>query len=214
MSTGFREELVRTARIVDQTLTGHSVLRDRFARRAFVLDLSLLILSATIAFLAFSSDMLKSLLLPAFLKDTVVFAGLSLLLFVISVVQWRVGWKERGAAHNDAASALSRLKHELAKTLSGTNAVAEEVFRNHMIQYQYINDSIVKIPEKLFLKLKRRHKSKVELSALLDVYPGASIWLLKFKVLLRDNFGISLIGGERGKDGNGLADGSKDFEDS
>jgi hypothetical protein len=59
-----RIELSKTASRLDQSISAHSELRDTYERKAFWLDLFLLLLSVVITFLAFSSREFKSSLLP------------------------------------------------------------------------------------------------------------------------------------------------------
>lgn len=193
-----RNELEKTAHRVDQSLTGHSILRDEFARWAFVLDLALLVLSAVIAFLAVASDGLKDQLMPSIFHGDTPLSVLALLIFIVSTAQWRVGWKEKSASHGEAANALARFKHELSKTLGGTVPVTDKILEEYLTRYQYIAESIAKIPERDFLRLKKAHKEKVEISKLIDKYPGASVCMLKIKVFLRDNLGFSLLEQARG----------------
>lgn len=195
------EELKKTARRVDQTLTGHSILRDEYARRSFLLDLALLVLAALMAFLAFANDDLADKILPSFLRGDLPISVVALLVFVVSVAQWRVGWKEKTAAHGEAANALARYKHELSKTLGGGDAVTTDILNEHLSHYQYINESVTKLPDRDFLRLKKAHKSKIEISMLLDEYPGASVRMLKIKVFLRDNFGCPLLKTAKEDDG-------------
>jgi hypothetical protein len=47
----------------------------------------------------------------------------------------------------------------------------------------------VEIPERFFLKAKRRHLMKVAISKHLDTHPGASIVLTRMRLWWRGNFG-------------------------
>ena len=186
-------ELKKTFHKVDLSITMHSNLRDEYGRRSFLLDLLFLVLSALIAFLAISKQIILEQLLPKSLQSDTSLSILALIILIASIIQWRVGWKEKSSKHEEAVKTLSRYKHELSKTLGATKSVSDNVLKNQLSLYQYANDSIIKIPENQFLKLKKKHKAKVEISRLLDKYPCANVNILKFKLFLRDNFDINLL---------------------
>ena len=194
-------DLKKLLRKVDQAITGHSILRDRYSGRSTVLNLVLLVLSAVITFMAFASKATVEAVFPEFLQNEHALPIFALLMFVITIVEVRVGWKEKSASHGEAANALSSFKHELQKAI-GESAGGLEVAR-FFTNYQYVNSSITKIPDSEFLQLKKAHKKKVEICVLLDQYPGASITLLKVKVFLRDNFGANFLREGEKADGNG-----------
>src|SRR5437870_2248961 len=94
-----RDELHRIRRVSDMLCTGHAGLRDRFARMALVLDLSILALSAWIAALAFVEPRLNVSLTP-FGLDSQLWGGLlAVITLFLSIVQLRTDWKGRSDAH-------------------------------------------------------------------------------------------------------------------
>lgn len=55
------------------------------------------------------------------------------------------------------------------------------------LQYRLVSDTLIQIPENDFLRLKRKHLIKVEISRQLDTAPGTSIFLLSLRLWFRDN---------------------------
>jgi hypothetical protein len=81
----------------------------------------------------------------------------------------------------------SEVKREAGYLLASSEVIAEREFQRVAARYDMASDVGAGIPERDFLKLKRRHKLKVKISKLLDTRPGASIALTKLQLILRDN---------------------------
>src|SRR5437879_2833536 len=91
-------------------LTGHSLLRDRYERRALVLTLLILGLSIVATSVAcFSGESTVSIL--GIQARVQVWVGvLTATIFFLTLVDLRVDWRQRAGAHDDAARRLGRLK--------------------------------------------------------------------------------------------------------
>ena len=205
--TGFK----KLHRITDQSITAHSILRDRYSRRSTMLDVSLLVLSAMITFMSFASKDIIDILLPVVMQNKIALPVVSLLLFVVAIVELRVGWKAKFSSHGEAAKALAQFKHELTKTISIKKNCDDADVQTLTTNYQYVNSSIVKIPDDMFLQLKKAHKKKIEISKLLDSYPGALIPILEIKIFFRDNFGMKCL--EKTGNSNGTSTKISDYEE-
>ncbi len=82
-----REEIERIRRVSDLLCSGHAVLRDRFARRALLLDLSVLGLSTWLVALAFVEPRIGVRLTP-FGWDSKLWAGL----LAVATSIYRIIW--------------------------------------------------------------------------------------------------------------------------
>lgn len=173
MTTSLHEEIDRRHRVTDQMMSAHCVLRDRYARRALVLDLLILTLSAVLCALVFAPQALSDSV--GISKDAAgVLAGwISVGVFVLSILQLRIGWKERGALHGNATTVLADTKAQLGLLRRNTTAGAEELSRA-LDAATLRAQGLVAIPEVLFLELKASHLQKVLLSRVLDRYPFAN----------------------------------------
>jgi len=106
-----------------------------------------------------------------------------LIVFIISMVMLKVAWREKGSSHANAVEQLFSLKQECTEILElpdDENMVL--IMKNFNAKYSQINSMLIKIPDRKFNALKLIHKRKVELSKLIDKYPGSRLWLLKFRL--------------------------------
>lgn len=198
-----KSQLKKMIGVVDQSITAHSMLKERFALQARVLDIALFLVSSFLTFLAIASHSVRSKAIPRWIDGELTLPVVAVIVFCGSLLQWHMGWKEKTALHSEAARILSQFKHELAKILGSGREISEEELRIHIQNYQYIDQSKITLPEEEFLSLKKAHKEKVAVSKLLDTHPGALVWLVKLKLLLRDNFGVDLLHTREDEDGPG-----------
>lgn len=182
---GTVEELSRVRRVSDQSCTGYSVLRDRYHRRAMILDLSVLLLSTWLVAMVFVQPAVAIALSPRNIPRDLWLGLLSIGTFALSLVQLKVNWKGRAATYQRALALLNSFVRECRVISDADTGAIHAALR----RYHAITESIEPIPEAEFLALKKRHKLKVEISKYLDSHPGATLWLLRTKIWLRDNSG-------------------------
>src|SRR6266478_792985 len=154
-------ELDREFRVLGQTLSMHTTLRDRYARRALTVDLLLLACSVVFCASAFASDAALSHFRATPDQVRLVLRAFSVLAFMLSILSLRIDWKGRSACHGAAASRMS-------------SAVAS--FSKH----RGIDGAWP--PESSFVKLKARHLRKVELSRMLSLNPGCPVLVLRARL--------------------------------
>lgn len=195
MSNELKAELQRRERVSDTMLTAHSVLRDRFVHQATALDVVLIALSAILCGMTF----LDPALVKYFHLDPeairLVLGACAILVFILSIVGFRVDWKERSARHQNACSTLADIKaksRELIRVQQDHQIESAEFLRAS----GFAMSVLPPIPEVEFVKLKAKHKQKLEISRLLDEYPSVPIWVLRWKLRIRDTFAICK--GEKG----------------
>jgi hypothetical protein len=182
-----RGEVERIRRVADQLSTGHASMRDRFRRRAVGVDLTILLLSAWLTALAFIDPRFHQWIVP-FQIDAQFWIGLiGVLTFCLTLVQLQLNWRGRSEAHGRSFSMYTEIKREAGYLLASHEDVPLREFQRLASRYDMASDVGTGIPERDFLRLKRRHKLKVRVSKLLDTRPGASIALTKLKLILRDN---------------------------
>jgi hypothetical protein len=185
---GLHEELGRIRRVSDMLCTGHAGLRDHYARMATALDLSILALSTWIAALAFVEPRLNVTLTP-FGLDPQLWSGLlAVATLFLAIVQLKTDWKGRCDAHRRTVDVYAEVKRE-AGYLLASGQFDDLACRRVLARYDMASAVGVEMPERFFLKQKRRHKMKVALSRHLDAHPGASLVLTHLRFWWRDNFG-------------------------
>jgi hypothetical protein len=182
-----RNELERIRRVADQLCTAHASMRDRFRRRAFGLDLTVLLLSAWLTALAFVDPRFHQWLVPLQIDAQLWIGLIGVLTFCLTLIQLQMDWRRRSEAHGRSFSMYSEVKREAGYLLASSEVIAVREFQRVAVRYDMASDVGTGIPEHDFLRLKRRRKLKVKISKLLDTRPGASIALTKLQLILRDN---------------------------
>jgi len=187
-----RERLASTLRIADMMCSAHANLRDRFAKRALLLDCILLVSSTVVAAHTFGAERIGSAISFLSLPYDFWLAVFGLLVFVGSILQLRVSWKETSGAHARSFAVFTEVKHDLGRLLSADSLDADAA-EDVLARYALAGEVGTTIPEPEFLKQKQKHKLKVFVSQYLDTHPGASVTLVKLKVFCRDNFGWNVL---------------------
>jgi hypothetical protein len=182
-----REEIERIRRVSDLLCTGHSALRDRLARRALLLDLSVLGLSTWLVALAFVEPKIGIHLTP-FDWDSKLWMGmLAIATIFLTIIQLKTDWKGRADAHKRTLTVYAEVKREAGYLLAAGD-VDDTECRRVLARYDLASAVGVEMPEADFLPQKRRHKIKVALSKHLDSRPSASLLLTRMRFWFRDNF--------------------------
>ena len=181
------DELTRVRRVSDMLCTGHAVLRDRYARRALVLDILVLALSTWLVALAFVDPTVNRILTPRLFSATVWVGVLSVGVFFLSLVQMKTDFKGRSEAHKRTLDLYAEVKREAGYILAA-GAVDPVDCRRVLSRYDLASAVGEPLPEVDFLKLKARHRIKVALSKRLDDAPSASIGLLRLSMWYSDTF--------------------------
>ena len=188
LADGMRDEVERVRRISDLLCTGHASLRDRFARRALLLDLLILGLSSWLVALAFVEPRINVRLTP-FGWDSQIWIGvLAVATFFLTIVQLKTDWKGRANEHKRTLDIYAEVKRE-AGYLLATGGFGEADCRRVLARYDMAAAVGIEMPEGEFLPQKRRHKVKIALSKHLDTHPSASLVITRLRFWWRDNFG-------------------------
>ncbi len=174
-------------RVADMLGSAHANLRDRYQRRAVVLDVFLLVISAWTVSLAFVDPEIAKSLTPFGLESVLWIGLLAVGTFAMTLVQMKVDWKGRSDAHKRAFEIYIDVKREAGYILADGDTVGDKEFDRLTSKYDTASAVGIGIPEKEFLAQKRHHLMKVEISKYLDKYPGALPWLLRLKWAWRDN---------------------------
>ena len=188
-----RPSIERAVRVCDQSCTIYSILRDRYRFRSMLLDLAILLLSAWLTAMAFVQPEIAEQLTPMHLGRELWIGLLSVATFSLSLVQLQVDWKGRSSAYQASASACSAFVKNLRPRIS---VISEEDSKMEMLRYETFTETLEPIPESQFLRLKQRHKLKVEMSRYLDRFPGANLTILHIRLLIRDS--LQKLGGGGG----------------
>ncbi|SFM76183.1 hypothetical protein SAMN05421880_1325 [Nitrosomonas nitrosa] len=186
------DEIKQIERKANQACSIHASLRDKYTTKAKILDY---LLMAATTYLLGLTLVEPTIGLPLSLGfDRVLFiTAMSLIAFFLSIVQFKNDWKTIAEAHHLSFKEYAKVKAECRTLTSGSKVVGEVDYQRISDSYNIVADIGTHIPEKEFLNGKKRHKKKVFISQYLDEHPGAWVWLIKFKLLIRDNFGIDIL---------------------
>lgn len=175
-------EIERLHRVADMLLSMHSTLRDEFNRQELLLNCSLLAAAVILNGFVFVDDgTLKTLgFQPAAAKVGI---GLtSIVVFLISVIELRVGWSEAANNHNEAVKKLATLKGKFRLHFGHEKKDAIEA-KQLADECTNIFAELIAIPEADFVRLKHKHLKKKLLSDMVSQNPGIPLWRFKLALL-------------------------------
>ena len=174
------DENERQYRIIDQLMTSHAVLRDRYGRRAGILNLSLLSLAIALnGFVFASDDILRSIFRERAGAAKATLGIISIALLVLSIVELRVDWEGQSRSHSEAVGRLSRLKAKYRETHAKKDGDSfDELTRD----YASTMEALPPIPERSFTRLKAHHEFKRRLSQEISKHPGVPAILLSVRL--------------------------------
>jgi len=184
-SNDCRPEIERIFRVSDMLVTAHANLREKYARRALLLDLAILGISVWLTAVVFIEPRLSFKLTPFNLDPQVWVGLLGVLTLFLSILQLRVDWKGRSDAHRRSLDLYAEVKNECRYLLSSDGGLTREACQHALAMFELSSDVGRPIPESEFLRQKRKHLQKVEMSRYLDTHPGASLMAMKFRMYRR-----------------------------
>lgn len=178
-------EFDRQFRVVDQMVTAHCGLRDHYERLSLVHDVLVIVFSITVVATTFIDPLIVIGMGLSQEAVRVTLGLVSIVVFATTVIELRVRWKERGGAHRLAARALGELK------LSGRGidpVRSPDIAESWLREARRLIKDLPEIPERQFLRLKARHRRKVEVSKMIGRRPGGSLLLVRLAVWWRGTF--------------------------
>ena len=159
-------------------LTQHSLLRDRYDRFGRWLDVGGIVLSAVLTAFSLMKDEYWSLLATTPRAGSFAAGVVAAGLLGLSIVQYRVQWKEKAETHGRAARLLAGWKAESRLVPKGDLGRISAWLQTVAAQLSLLPP----IPDSKFLKLKATHLRKAQVSRRMDSYPGSTSWLVSLRV--------------------------------
>lgn len=179
-----KQENKRQYELTDQLLSMHSSLRDKYERRAFLLNTALIAVSLFLCVFAFvGDDVLGSLVYHPPMARLVL--GLSaVIVLILSITEFRVDWRATGARHAEAAKHLAELKAKYRKAFN--EAAGNDSEKNSTLTTQYDKTMAIlpPIPERYCNQLKANHQFKRILSQRLSQNQKVPEWFLRIQLRL------------------------------
>jgi hypothetical protein len=172
----------REFRIVDQMLSMHSMLAQKYRRNALLLSILLLTASSIICGFTFVDDSTLALMGLTGTQGKFCIGIASLLLFTLALVELKVDWGATAADHQDAAKRLAALKASYRQAAASLEAEKPLLWSSLSKEYAKVMESIVAIPDDQFTLLKACHLHKKELSKQISAHPAAPLVILRIKL--------------------------------
>jgi hypothetical protein len=168
-------------------VTAHANLRQKYSLRALLLDLGILATSVWLTAVIFIEPRLNVMLTPFHLDPQLWVGLLGVFTFSLSILQLRVDWKGQSDAHKRSFDLYAQVKNECRFLLSAEGILTREACQRALTMFELADDVGRQIPEREFLKQKRKHLQKVAMSKYLDTHPWASLFLLKLRMWIKTN---------------------------
>lgn len=176
------EEAKRQYRVIDQMLSMHSALRDRYARRAKALTIGILGCSVILCTVTFLPDDALQPLGVSSSGNRFIIGGFASIVFFLSLLDLCVSWGKVSRRHEEASEMLAKLKQKHRAAMCGGKiepaacaALTEEFSR--------IMAELPRIPDKQFGSLKAYHLRKIRLSQMIESHVGCPVWLLRLRLV-------------------------------
>ena len=178
-SDGSTAEFDRQYAVLDQSLSMHAWLRDRYEKRAFWLNTCQIGVSLFLCSLAFVGDhMFDAANLDAG-RTRMLLGSIATLILLVSVTEFRVDWKSRAVKHDDAVKRLGALKTEYRKCRAKLREGRCDDMPRLDADYHRAMDRVPAIPEQYFARLKAAHQFKVVLSKKASENPLCPAWAMR-----------------------------------
>jgi len=178
-----QDQISKSVKKIDQRITSHCILHERYSILSFISDFLLIISSIILTVLAIDEYLLSKIFHLEHHTIRILIIVFTLITLIYTIMAWKIDWKGKAFKHDQASRTLSQIKLE-------GKAALERSETEFLISFQdkctHIQTLLIEIPEKSFLKLKAKHKRKVELSKFIDRHEGLPFYLiyLKFNILL------------------------------
>ena len=182
-----KQEVERIRRVADQLCSCHAMLRDHFGRLSFYLDIGLLLMTAWLTVIALIDPKFLPWIVPYWIDAAFGIGLLGFFTFCGVLFQFKSDWRGRSEAHGRTCGMYAEVKREAGYILATSKKIEPRDFQRLAVRYDMASDTGVSVPDKLFLRLKKKHLQKVAISKLLDEKPGLSIILTKVKMFFCDN---------------------------
>jgi hypothetical protein len=182
-----RGELTQQAKVVDMMLTMHSILADRYRRRAQILDILLVAVSTVLVALTFLDPQILIHFKTQPESARLLIGLCSILVFLLSIVALIVDWKGKARQHREAFKTLAGLKSEWRGLVTAYDESDDRYKAEFSRRSALILGNLVPIPDSQFNRLKARHHRKVMLSKMISTHPGSSITVLRLRLWYRRN---------------------------
>lgn len=177
-------EIDRQFRCLDQMISMHSTLRDRYAHLALTANLLLLASSVVFCATTFSGDYISARmgLSTRVLSDILGVASVTA--FFASLAMLTLDCKGTSARHADAAKRLTAVLALFRQARHDSGWPEDQREKLHQAYWGAMTN-IAPIPDSKFNSLKAHHLRKVQTSKMSGSFPGCPLFIIRAMVLCR-----------------------------
>lgn len=179
------KEIDRQYRVLRQTLSMHSMLRDEYAWKAKLSKISLLGCSVIFCVTTLASDDLYKTFSIVPSGGHIILGIASVVAFILSLMLMIIDLKGQAALHRQAAERWSDVLAKYRKFRNEDDTWPEAVRTDLDFIYWEADRYSVKIPANRFNGLKSRYLRELAVSELKSSYPGCPILFLNIFVRYR-----------------------------
>ena len=177
-SAARREELKQLRNKANMLASVHSLLSDQYDRQHLILSSTTLVVSTLLVALIFSDQFIVAStgLNPDIL--TWIKGIVSALNFSLVLLLSRWGLQEKAAQHREATRFYFAILNKIRKWIDSQDEITSEMIESIRVEYGK-TESIPKIPNSKFLRLKQKHLQTIAISRELEKQPFNSIKKIK-----------------------------------
>lgn len=179
-------EISRQYRVLRQTLGMHAILRDDYARKARVTEITILAASVVFCSTTFAGDELFVTLWTDPSAGRVVLGIVSVITFAASIALLLVDWKSASARHAEAVRRWEEALRLFREKRNTDRSWAATDFPDLSEAYWRANRESVEIPSGRFNALKSRHLQRAAVSECKSKFPGCPRIVLAIILKVRD----------------------------
>lgn len=186
IEANIEDHLKKLATKIDQMISQHSYLRDYYKCKSNVIDITIMSFSLILSVLVFADKETLINFIPCTDKPQIMIGLISIIILLLSIINWKIDWKRSENSHEIACNILSELKHKFNSILNSDKKYMEDNYQKAVNMYQTSLSKCCPIPESKFNITKRHHLKKVALSKAISNSPSANIFIVKFKLWFQD----------------------------
>lgn len=182
----YREEANRQFKVIDQMITSHCVLKERFEKKARSLDIAILLISALLVATVFLDSKIILFLNANENLTRFIIGILSIFVLGLTIIQFKVDWKQCSEQHQKAYEVLCIYK-PIFRSMRKDKNLKKEDYEKKAEEFKIAISFICSIPEKQFVALKSKHLKKVLLSKIISRNPSTSVFIIKAYLFFKGN---------------------------
>lgn len=195
-------EITRQYRVLKQTLSMHSSLRDEFITKSRVAEIVILVCSMVLCSVTFATEDFYRTIGMSLEQGRFIMGVSSVIVFILSLALIVLNWHRKAAQHGEAAKRWSSVLQRFRATRLEDKSWPLEIWPELSSLYWQANEFSIGIPERRFNALKARYLRKVIISRLKSKYPGAPRFILSLLIRIRHTSEALLFSGVDARSSN------------